>query len=137
MEQNQLPICAYQNFFGSTLAENDCYEKILLAYLYSENFGPVICIVTELGYDYLVRNHLDEIYIDIIICETPEAVTQFVEHILSIEDGIDKGGVFINSLQECDENLRILYNQTGDNLLPIKELISNAVENEKRLNALI
>ena len=132
--EEQMPVCAYQFFSKPRLDANECEEMIKLATIYSENFGPVIAIVSDAGYEYLVRNGFDEVYIDILICENEEDVTQFAQRILCNEQG-DKPPV-INNIQECGENLRILYNQFPDNH-PIMQVVRDAIKKENSLNALL
>ncbi len=104
---------------------------ISLASLYSEHLGPVIMICTEVGYDFLINFGLDELYIDILICQNPEMVLMVVDN---LKDNINiPNSYFINSKENCHEKLRILYNELP---LPVTVLqkIRNTIEAEETKN---
>lgn len=126
-----MPECAYQYFFSDTLPEEKLYEVIGLASIYSENFGPVIMICTESGYDFLAKHMLDDIYIDVIICQDVSMAEMVLDN---LKDQMNvPSHLFINSHQNCEENLRILYgkNQIAPEVL---QKIKNAVEAEQLKN---
>jgi hypothetical protein len=126
-----LPECAYQFFTSDVLNREELFEMISLASLYSEHLGPVIMICTEVGYDFLINFGLDELYIDILICQNPEMVLMVVDN---LKDNINiPNSYFINSKENCHEKLRILYNELP---LPVTVLqkIRNTIEAEETKN---
>lgn len=101
--------------------------------MYSEIIGPVIMVCTERGYDFLVRNKLDELYIDFGVCDTEESVWGLISHLKEnnqlVEDDI------INNLENCSQNIRNLYSlyTVPDEL---KQLINQAIEKETAKNSI-
>ena len=124
---DKTPECAYQYFYTDVLNRAEIFEIITLAHLYAENFGPVIMICTEPGYEFLITHMLDEFYIDIIICpdeQSAKAVVDNLRHKIGVEET-----QFINSLENCHENLRILYGEEHVNA-GVLDIVRQAIEKE-------
>ena len=108
----EMPLeCAYQFFYSDDMQRAELFEKLTLAHIYAEHLGPVIMICTEGGYDFLVRNNLDEFYIDILICEDGIRMNDILYQLKT--NDIIRDSQFINSLKTCPENLRILYKESS------------------------
>ncbi len=125
--------CAFQFFLGDEIPSIHLHEMMSLAHMYSEIIGPVIMVCTERGYDFLVRNKLDELYIDFGVCDTEESVWGLISHLKEnnqlVEDDI------INNLENCSQNIRNLYSlyTVPDEL---KQLINQAIEKETAKNSI-
>lgn len=128
MEQKE--ICGCQWFPGSEIPSDKLFEMIALAHLHMENVGPMIMICTEEGYDFLVRNDLEEFYIDVIIVPDQPITPQLVNKM------IDNYAVVENSLQECSENLRNLYAGTEETLSWLRQKIDGVVSKEQVLKSI-
>jgi len=128
--QEQYNKCGCQWFSGSEIPFDKLFEMIALAHLHMENFGPMIIICSEEGYDFLVRNDLEEFFIDVIIVPDQQVTIQLVNKM------IDNYAVIENSLQECSENLRNLYAETKETLDWLKEKIKNIVSKEQVLKSI-
>jgi hypothetical protein len=125
--------CAFQFFLGDAIMLTHVHEMISLAQMYSEMLGPVIMICTEQGYDFLIRNRLDEMYIDFGICDTDESVWGLITHLKENNHLVEED--IINNLENCSKNIRNLYSlySTPDE---VKNLIEAAILNENSKNAI-
>jgi hypothetical protein len=125
--------CGFQFFINDSISIDSLKEFIELAYVYTENLGPVILICTENGYDFMVRNSLDSMYIDIGICDSEDSLWGLLTHLKETKQMSDED--VINNLENCSEKMRSLYNLT---VIPksIKELIDKAILKEEVKNAI-
>ena len=119
--------CGWQFFMDDIIPLDKLREVITLAYMHSEMCGPVVMICTEHGYDFMVRNNLDELYIDFGICDTSESVWGMVSHLKETKQLVDED--VINNLENCSENILTLYNL----FVPpdaLEVLVDRAIEKE-------
>jgi hypothetical protein len=116
---------------GEELSDEQIREMIASAYLFSNNVGPVVMLCSEAGYDFIMRNELNDIYIDVIaLIETSNITPEF------IYENLGKDVHIINSLKEIEENLRNLHIE--NNVLPNDCLstIEQVIEKESILKTL-
>lgn len=127
------PRCAFQFFMEDSIPTDKLEEMITLAYMYTDTIGPVIMVCTEKGYDFLVRNQLDEAYIDFGICDDEESAWGLITHLK--ETGQLQNEDVINNLKNCSENIFTLYSvYKAPN--EIKKLIQDAIEKENAKNSI-
>lgn len=125
--------CAWQFFMGNTMPPDKLREMITLAYIHGETFGPVIMICTEQGYDFIVRNELDDLYIDFGICDTEDSVWGLVSHLKETQQLNDQD--VINNLENCSEKIVSLYNVY---IVPqsLNLLIQKTIDREAAINSI-
>lgn len=116
---------------GDELSDEQIREIITAAYLFSNNVGPVVMLCSEQGYDFIMRNDLNDMYIDVIaLLETSNITPEF------IYKNLGKDVHIINSLKEIEENFRNLHIESGILSNDCFLLIEQVIEKESVLKTL-
>lgn len=133
MEEQTNEKCGWQFFVEDNYPLEKLQELIGLAHMYGEKIGPVIMICTEQGYDFLVRNNLDIVYIDFGICENQESVYGMITHLQEFQQ-IEESCI-INNLENSPQNIVTLYKGYT---LPkhIEKLVQRAIDKENAIRSI-
>lgn len=122
--------CGCQWFSEDSIQEEKLFEMMALAHIYMENIGPMIMVCSEEGYDFLARNSLEELYIDVIIVPDQKIDIDLVNKLTG------RHVVIENSLQDCSEKMRNLYSENEHSLGWLKDKVSDVLSKEQSIRSI-